>query len=265
MTSTSTLTRAPSMLTVSVALAGRAMRRLLRRPSLFIPTVVMPVFFVVAFTGSFSGISRVDGYGTDNIYNWMTPYAIIQGSAFAGVGAAGMTAEDIENGFFDRLLLAPGHRLSLLAGPVLYSTIRSLIPTTVVLLVAWVIGPIDFTGGPLGVALLYLGSAGIATLFGLLGLNAVYLIRSQRALLLVQLIVFSTTFLSIGQVPLSFQSGWLHAVARLNPMTNMLRMVRQGFLGPVEWGLTWPGLVALAALIIPLGVLAQRQLARLAP
>ena len=259
------LARRPSTLAVTTALAGRAMLRLRRRPSLFIPTIVMPVFFVVAFTGSFDGISRVEGYGTDNIYDWMTPYAAIQGAAFAGVGAAGMTADDIENGFFDRLLLAPGTRLPLLAGPILYSTLRSLIPTTAVLAVAIAIGDLDLPGGPAGIALLYLGAAGVATVFGLLGLNAVYWIRSQRALLLVQLLVFSATFLSIGQVPLSFQSGWLHAVARVNPLTNVLRMVRQGFLGEVSWALTWPGLVALAGLCVPLGLLAQRQLGRLAP
>jgi ABC-type polysaccharide/polyol phosphate export permease len=72
-------------------------------------------------------------------------------------------------------------------------------------------------------------------------------------------------FLSIGQVPLSLQSGWLHDVSRVNPMTNILRMARQGFIGDVTWHETWPGLLALTALVAGFGALALRGLRRYLP
>ena len=50
-------------------------------------------------------------------------------------------------------------------------------------------------------------------------------------------------FLSVGQVPLGVMEGWLHWVASLNPMTNLLRMARQGFVGAITWADTWPGLL----------------------
>ena len=58
-------------------------------------------FFVVSFTGAFSALTRIEGYGTDNVYNWMAPYAALQGAVFAGVGGAASAADDLENGFFD--------------------------------------------------------------------------------------------------------------------------------------------------------------------
>ena len=36
--------------------------------------------------------------------------------------------------------------------------------------------------------------------------------------------------------------GWLHSVARINPMTNILRLGRQGFVGEITWAdiVGWP-------------------------
>ncbi len=242
----------------------RAMRRMRRRPSLFVPAVVMPLFFAVTFTGSFSGITDSPGFPTDNAWDWMTIYAILQGAAFAGQGTAGMTAEDIENGFFDRMLLAPGPRLSLLLGSLNSAVQRAAIPTTCVLLVALTVGGATMRGGVLGVVVIYLAAAGCAVLFGLCALIAAYIGKTQRSLMAVQVVVFAAMFLSIGQVPLDFLDGWLYQVARVNPVTNILRMGRQGFLGSVTWDLTWPGLVAIVAPSTVLGLVALDRLRRFA-
>lgn len=34
-------------------------------------------------------------------------------------------------------------------------------------------------------------------------------------------------------------------MARVNPMTNILRMARQGFVAEITWANTWPGLVVI--------------------
>jgi len=98
--------------------------------------------------------------------------------------------------------------------------------------------------GILGLLVLALTGAIISTITGLWALGVVFRIQSQKALGLVQVGIFATLFLSIGQVPLSVMEGWLHGAARFNPTTNLLRMARQGFLAGVGWDLTWPGLVA---------------------
>ncbi|MEC8686975.1 MAG: hypothetical protein VXX74_02835, partial [Actinomycetota bacterium] len=60
------------------ALIQRSVTRMIRLPAVLAPTVIMPAFFVTAFTGSFDGISRVEGYPTDNIVNWVAAFAILQ-------------------------------------------------------------------------------------------------------------------------------------------------------------------------------------------
>jgi len=54
-------------------------------------------------------------------------------------------------------------------------------------------------------------------------------------------------------------------VARVNPITNMLELARQGFLGDVAWGTTWPGLVAIAVSGTVLWIWAATGIKRLTP
>jgi ABC-type multidrug transport system permease subunit len=62
--------------------------------------------------------------------------------------------------------------------------------------------------------------------------------------------LFLAIFLSTAQMPLHLIDGWLHDVARFNPITNVLALARQGFLGDVTWSTTWPGLVALGGMAL---------------
>lgn len=246
------------------ALAWRGLQRMRRRVSLIVPVVAMPVFFVVAFSGTFNSLADFDAYGTDEIINWMVPWAVLQGAAFAGMGAAGSLATDLEGGFFDRLLLAPVSRAALVVGPLVYAALRSFIPTTLVLAVSLALGA-GLDGGVAAVVVLYVAAVGLSMAMGLLGTTIVLIVGNLRALALAQVVLFALMFLSIGQVPLELMDGWLHAVARVNPITNILRMARQGLLGDVSWGLTWPGLVALGGLIAAFGLTSVLALGRRAP
>lgn len=247
---------------VAAMLARRSLTRIVRIPAAVIPTVAMPVFLLISFSGAFQAVTNVPGFPTDSILSWVAPYAIIQGAAFAGVGASQAVAADIENGFYDRLLMSPSSRFGLLLGPLSAAIIRVLLPFTVVMAVAGV-GGVELTEGFAGLAMLLLASEAVAIIATLWGLSIVYKFRTQRSGGLVQVGIFVTQFLSIGQVPLDVMEGWLHSVARLNPFTNLLRMARQGFVGEITWHDTWPGLLVTALGALLFGQWAFRGLRKL--
>jgi len=242
----------------------RNLVRVVRMPSIVVPMAIMPLFFVIAFTGSFDGISHVPGYPTDNVINWVAAFALLQGSSFAGLGAAGALATDLDNGFIDRLLVSPIRRESILVAPLVYSAIRAMVPITIVM-VASALSGASMPGGALGVLLAYVGGVGGGVVIGAFGLGVVLRMDDIRAMSVVQTLSFVVMFPSIGQVPLVLLSGWMHSVARINPVTNILRMSRQGFLGPVTWGDTWPGLLALAIGTVVFGLWAAHELERRNP
>lgn len=238
--------RSTSWVPVAFALARRSLVNVLRIPAAVIPLVAMPVFFVIAFSGSFRSLTNLPTFPTDNILSWMVPFAIVQGAAFAGFGTGFGTVRDIETGFYDRLLLAPGSRAGILVGQILAGIVRSTFTMTVVLLFGLALGA-DLPGGPLGVASLWLAAIGMTLIATGWALGLVYRMPDQRAGPVLQLGIFSVMFLSTGNVPLSAQIGWVKHIARFNPLTNILELARQGFLGRVAWSTTWPGLVAILA------------------
>lgn len=250
-------------------MVGRNLRGIRRQPATFIPTLVMPIFFVITFSGAFGFAGAV--FGNGNALSWYAPMAIIQGAAFAGVTIGFSTARDFETGFFDRFLLAPMSRLTLVGGALAAALLRSVFTTTAVLAVA-AIGGVAIPGGVLGLFSLYLAALGVSVAAALWGLGLVYRVQSTNVGPVIQVGIFVTIFLSTAQVPIAAMSGWLASVARVNPMTNILRMARAGFvpdqISPpagfgVGWSEMWPGLLAQTAMIVVLGLFALRGMRRL--
>jgi ABC-2 type transport system permease protein len=256
--------RSTSWAPIALALAQRSLLGILRIPAAVVPLVAMPVFFVIAFSGSFSSLTKLPQFPTDNILDWMVPFAILQGSAFAGFGTGFSTVRDIETGFYDRLLLAPGSRAGLLVGPILAAIVRCTITVVIVLSFGLALGA-ELPGGVLGLLALWMGSVGVATVATGWALGVVFRLPDQRAGPILQIGVFFTTFLSTGNVPLAAQTGWVRHVARVNPLTDILQLARQGFLGDVAWRTTWPGLLAIALSLVVLWTFATTGLRRLTP
>ncbi len=248
---------------VAWAMARRSTVGTLRIPASVVPMIVMPLFFVVAFGGAFSAVTMLPGFPTSNILNWVAPFAVLQGASFAGFGSAFSVGRDLENGFYDRLLMAPTRRVALMLGALLYSAMRAMVPVVIVVPAVLLAG-VTIDGGLAGVAMLVVAAVGVAISSGMWGLGVVYRTRTQRAGGLIQVGIFAAMFLSIGTVPLSAMEGtWLYWVARLNPITQVLEMARSGFVGQVAWAEVWPGLVALAFLFVVLGTFAWRAFRRL--
>jgi ABC-type polysaccharide/polyol phosphate export permease len=89
--------------------------------------------------------------------------------------------------------------------------------------------------------------------------------KSIQAVPLIQAGLFIGFFLSTAQMPIILLTGWLHTVARFNPMTNILQLGRQGYLGDVVWTTTWPGLVALTGSALGLILFAYRGMQKVIP
>lgn len=251
-----------STVRIALGLAGRSIRLIPRVPSTFVPSLIFPIFITISFSGAFDAVTRLPGFPTDKMINWVLPMAVVQGAAFAGVTTGMGVARDIENGFYDRLLLAPVSAAGLLGGAIVAAMLRAFIPFVIVLL-AGVIGGVDFPGGPAGLVALLAAALGTAAVAAGWGLGLAYRIKSMTSAPLMQVGLFLTFFLSTAQVPLSVMTGWLHGVARVNPMTNVLALGRQGFIGSVTWSGTWPGLVVIGVAGTLLTLFAYRGLRRM--
>lgn len=249
---------------VTAHLAWRSVALIPRVPSTFIPSLVFPIFAVVAFSGAFSAVARLPGFPARTMVDWMVPFSVLQGAAFAGVTTGFGVARDIQSGFFDRLLLSPVRHRALVVGPMTAALLRAVVPFAIVLAVG-AVADVNVPGGAAGIAMLFVAAELAAVIAAGWAIGLALRFKSMKAAPLIQMGLFMTMFLSTAQVPLSIMTGWLHAIARVNPMTNVLRLARQGFVGDVTWEATWPGVLVLLLGTALLGAFALRGLRRLIP
>jgi ABC-2 type transport system permease protein len=229
-----------------------------------LPATVAPVVFMLGITGQFGRLTGLEGFPTDSYISWIVPLSCIQGAGFAGAATGSNLARDIEQGWFDRLLVSPVPRPMLVVGPILGAITRSLVPATVVLIVGLLIGA-DLTGGVVGLLALYVACAAFCACAALWGIFMAVTFRTQQAGPLMQQGVFLAIFLSTAYTPEVLLQGWLAEVAPYNPITYVLEMARQATVVGLEPSLehTLPGLAALAGLAAALGTLAMLGLRRM--
>lgn len=239
--------------------------RTIRFPGLVVSVAFFPLFFLIAYTGLFPSLTDIPTFPTDSFISWLLPFTLIQGAAFSGLGAGFSAGNDIDSGFQDRLLMMPAHRSAILVGTILMALSRAVGIGVPVYLVGVAIGA-DVTGGVLGVICLAIAVIGTSVISSCFALGVMYRAQDQRVAPLFQVAIFMTLFTSTAQVPLSISTGWLHTIARINPVTNILELARQASLPEGwSWGTTWPGLLALGVCGGLLGAFAFTGLRRLTP
>jgi ABC-type multidrug transport system permease subunit len=251
-------------LPVAAVLWRRSLNEVLRVRGALLPATIAPLVFMLGISGQFGRLTGLEGFPTESYLSWIVPLSCLQGAGFAGAATGSNLARDIEQGWFDRLLVAPVPRPLLVVGPILGAITRSLVPVTVVLLVGVAIGA-QLPGGALGLIALYVAAAGFCAVAGLWGVFMAVTFRTQQAGPLMQQGVFLAVFLSTAYPPLVLLRGWLSDVAHLNPVTHVLELARQATVVGIEPSLanTLPGLLALAGMAAVLGTLAMTGLRRM--
>jgi ABC-type multidrug transport system permease subunit len=240
----------------------RAANELLRVPGAAIPGVLAPTIFFVGVIAVFGRLTELPGFTTESYPSFLIPVSLLQGAGFTGAATGVNLARDIEQGWFDRLLVSPAPRPVLLAGLVISASLRSLIPATLLIVVGLALGA--HWPGIGGLAIATLMVMGMGTVAALWGCALALKFKSQSAAPLMQAGMFVLVLTTTSYAPLALLTGWLHTVAKYNPATQIIEAARQGFVGAVSWGDTWPGLVALAGLLALLSALALRGMRRTA-
>jgi ABC-type multidrug transport system permease subunit len=244
------------------ALMRRALNEILRVPGAAIPGVLAPTIFFLGLTAVFGNLTLLPGFTSESYQSFLIPVSLMQGAGFTGAATGVNLARDIEQGWFDRLLASPAPRPVLLAGLVLSASFRALVPATVLLVIGFSLGVHWPGAGGLAIALLI--TMGMAIVAAAWGTTIALKFKSQSASPLMQAGMLVLILTTTAYAPLALLTGWLHEVARYNPVTQVVDAARQGFVGGVTWGETWPGLLALAGLTILLVALALRGMQRTA-
>jgi len=217
------------------ALGQRALREAWRTPDALVPTLFIPLFFLVVnagqagriFPARSTGFLHGQGYGA-----FQLPSSLLLAASFGT--AALFLVEEIEGGYFDKLRAAPVPRVALVLGRLIAEFIKAVLISTAIVALAIVFG-ISIASGVAGFVLLVGLTAAWAVVFvGFMQLIALKT-RSAAATNSGGLIFFPLLFLTPNFVPRDLLTRPMEIAASINPVTYVMEALRSLILQDLYW------------------------------
>jgi ABC-2 type transport system permease protein len=209
-----------------VALLGRrAVREVARMPEATIPTLFIPLFFLAVNIGQ---VSKTFPSSTPFLHDqgyaaFQLPVSLLFAVSTATSGLALVT--EIDNGYFDKLLVAPIRRSSIIFGRLAADLVRGVLLSVLVLLVGLAFGVRIESGVPGALVLVALSALwGVA--YAGIGLLVALRTRSVQATNASFLVFFPLLFLTPNFVPFDRLTGLMETLARANPVSYVIEGLR---------------------------------------
>jgi len=230
-------------------LGGRGLREALRTPDALLPTLLIPLFFLVVNVGQAARIFPTDTtpfLRGQSYAAFQLPATILLAASFGT--AALYLVEEIENGYFDKIRATPVSRTSIALGRLISEPIKIAAMTVVILLVAVPFG-VRVSSGILGILLLVVLAAGWATGYAAFLQFVALKTRSAAATNSAGLVFFPLLFLTPNFVPRDLLTDPMEVAATLNPVTYVMESMRSLILEPLNWSAIAPGFIVVAAFV----------------
>ena len=207
---------------VTLGIAWRTLHNFFHNPALIVPALLFPLFFFTAFAGGLSLVSDAPGFDYPGGYTaFQFVFVLLQASAFGGVFTGFGMARDFESGFGRRMMLAAPNRRAIIAGYALSALVRAVFIWVLLTAIALAAG-MQVGGDAVDLVGLYT-LAGIVNVAALMWAAGIALrFRSLQASPLMQTPTFLILFTAPVYVPVDLLSGWVEAVARVNPITAVI-------------------------------------------
>ena len=244
-------------MTDALVLARRALREGIRTPEAIVPTLFIPLFFLVVnvgqaariFPGSTTAFLHGQGYGA-----FQLPSSMLLAASFGS--AALFLIEDIVGGYFDKLRATPVHRSALVLGRLMAEGIKTLLIASLIVALGLAFG-ITIASGVLGFVLLIGLTAGWAIVYaGFMQIIALKT-RSAAATNSAGLVFFPLLFLTPNFVPRNLLTHQMEIAATINPVTYVMEALRSLILQDLRWqtiGLGYLVIAVAAGIMLALSV-----------
>ena len=247
----------------SMHIAARTVRESLRQPGVEITNVFIPLFFLAVTTAAVSDIIR-NSIGIENYIVFQLPVAVLQAVAGSSSASGIAIVTDMERGYFDKLLLTPASRWSIIIGRVSADAVRAVFFSAIMLIVTIVVSEIQGAGiaGGVGAIILILLISGLfGAAYSGIGIFVAMRTANAQAAQASFLLFFPLLFMAPAFAPVEAFDGWLRAIATINPVTYIMEGIRGITLDGYEGeGLHWTfiSLAGFGAVTLTMAALALR-------
>ena len=225
---------------------ARDLTRTTRQTSRLLGGVARPFMWLLLVGAGYNAIARVEGNLSYQAFVY--PGIVVMAALFGAMLGAISTVYDREFGVLRLMLASPAGVPAILAGRALAAAIVGLLQGAIVLAFAPLfvaVGPADLIAGLGALAL----SALVSSMLGML--VAVRLRSVENFAGVINVVLFPLLFVSGALYPTEGLPGPLRLMARINPVTYQVDLMRHAFGQPAEFAVTTDLIVlALAALAV---------------
>jgi ABC-2 type transport system permease protein len=212
-------------MTEVLLLGRRAVREVARYPEATIPTLFIPLFFLAVNIGQVSKTfpSTTPFLKGQGYVAFQLPVSLMFAVATASSGLALVT--EIDLGYFDKLLVAPIRRSSLIFGRLAADLVRGVAASTFVLLAGIAFGA-SVKSGVAGAIVIVLLAALFGVAYAGFGILVALRTRNVQATNTSFLLFFPLLFLTPNFVPFDRLSPLMETLARINPVSYVIVGIR---------------------------------------
>ncbi|MFA5089998.1 MAG: ABC transporter permease [Candidatus Omnitrophota bacterium] len=229
----------------------RQIKEYFRNKQRMIGTLAQPLLFLVTFGFGLSSTFKQTGNGS--YIQYLTPGIVGMTILFSAVMNGMSLIWDKQFGFLKETLVAPVSRARLLFGRCLGGATTSIFQGLIVIIFAFLMGfrISDWALFPLAVILMFL----TALLFSLLGTSLASKFDDMQSFpTIMNLLVMPMFFLSGALFPIKNFPSVIRILAKINPMTYCVDLLKYAFGGKAEFNIVL-NITVLAMGIIALGIL----------
>jgi ABC-2 type transport system permease protein len=181
--------------------------------------LVMPVAWLI-----FVGLALPIRF-TDNYLDFITPGILVMTMLSAGLSGGTLLMFDKILGFLNKFLALPAPREDILFGKILFVSLRGLIQSTIILVIAVLIGASVYSPLQYGLTYLILFLLGVL-LSAFATTLALYLEDHDSFAAVNTMISMPLFFTSSALMPYNVMPGWLRTLASLNPLSYAIDAIR---------------------------------------
>lgn len=204
----------------------RSLKEILRIPMSLVFPILIPILQMLIFSQVFKNVASLPGFGASSYLDYQAPSVILMTVMFSAGNSAFAMILDMDSGFFEKLLLFPISRLSILLGRLWAEGVRIFFQTMLVtILIIFVMG-VNNNSGFFGFFVIGVLNALFGIAYGGIFYTVALLTRNAQASQAMFPITFPLLFLSTALMPKELLPEWLKTVASINPVSHVIEAYR---------------------------------------
>jgi ABC-2 type transport system permease protein len=215
----------------------RQWRNLMREPIWIAMMVIQPMLWLVLYGQLFKHVGA-QGPSNASYVEFLTPGIVAMNAFFGGMWSGMAMISDLDRHVVDRFLAAPTVRVAIVLSQVVRAGITAILQAAILLLVGLALG-VRVHAGFAGWIAIFVASALLAAVFAGFSHGIALLMRREASMIAAANFVgMPLMFLSSILVSVALMPGWIHAIARFNPVNWGAQAMRNTVLYNGVWGPT---------------------------